>query len=321
MGRKDKFLGALLGAAVGDALGAPFEGRTRHYMRKLPTLARQYQKMTGYPTGQYTDDTQMTLALCEAIINKKKVLGEVVAKRFATLWRNNSIIGEGAACRAAMMRIIVHNTPWDEAGVEEGQAGNGSAMRTSPIGLFDCDDPVTLRSDAITQSIITHKDERASAGAVALSAAISFCVNSYEINPDAFIDHALDSITGISQTFSDALTELREIITLDDDSAFMKIATYRADSSEEPTGITAYVVPTVLAAFYHFLRTPPDWAASVEHALRWGGDTDTLASITGALSGAYNGIGVIPTRLIDDLKDHEYIYGIALKLYSVFLEK
>ena len=206
MNLKDKFLGTILGCAVGDALGAPFEGRSRNFMQKRSALASGYEKIPGYPIGQYTDDTQMTLALCESIINKKGVDGEDIAHRFANLWLTNTIIGEGMSCRDAMMRIIVNDTNWDEAGSEEGRAGNGTAMRTSPIGLFNCKsnckDLAALKRDAVTQSIITHKDKRASAGAVAVSAAVYYCIANDKIDPQAFLDFIIDSINGISSEFS-----------------------------------------------------------------------------------------------------------------------
>jgi ADP-ribosylglycohydrolase len=284
-------------------------------------LVQQYEKMPGYPLGQYTDDTQMTLAVCESIINKRGIDGEDIAYRFSSLWRANTIIGEGASCRDAMMNIIARGANWDEAGAEEGRAGNGTAMRTSPIGLFDSSDLSALKRDAVTQSIITHKDKRASAGAVAVSAAVYYCVNNKNISPQNFLDFILDAIGGISEEFTAAVSELKEIIALDEEAAFLKIASYCFEGSEQINGITPFVIPTVLAALYHFLKSPSDWTKSVEGALRCGGDTDTTASITGAISGSYNGHKKIPENLVDDLKDNEYIQGIALKLFDVFTHK
>ena len=320
MDMKDKFLGTILGCAVGDALGAPFEGRSRNFMQKRDKLTSNYEKIPGYPLGQYTDDTQMTLALCESIINKKCVDGEDIANRFANLWRNNTIIGEGASCRDAMMRIIVKGTKWDEAGTEEGRAGNGTAMRTSPIALFDCKDLAALKKDAVTQSIITHKDTRSFAGAAAVSAAVYYCIANDEIDPQTFLDFIIDAVDGISSEFSTDIKELESIIDDDEEEAFTKIASFGWHNPGPPSGITPFIIPTVFASFYHFLKSPRDWTKSVEGALKCGGDTDTTAAITGAISGSYNGRGAIPKNLIEDLKDTEYIQGIALKLYDVFEE-
>jgi ADP-ribosylglycohydrolase len=318
---RDKFLGTIFGASVADALGAPFEGKRRSFMKEKKNLTDGYEKIPGYPIGQYTDDTQMTLKLIESIINKRLVDGADIAQKFSNLWRTNTIIGAGASCRDAMMNIIVHEKSWDESGVVEGRAGNGTAMRVSPIGLFDSDDLTALKKDAATQSIITHTDKRASASAVAVSAAVYYCVNNDNIKPDTFLDFIIDQVTGISDEFTEAMTELKMIIQSDEDAAFSKISRRCFEGAQETDGITPYVVPTVMAALYSFLNTPYDWVKSVECALHFGGDTDTVASITGAISGSLNGVKAIPAHLIEDLKDHDYIAGLALKLYEVFKDK
>lgn len=318
MDLKERFLGAILGCAVGDALGAPYEGKPRRYLKELANLADEYEKMSGYPLGQYTDDTQMTLKLCESIISRSKIEGKDVADRFSLLWRSNSIIGEGASCRDAMMNIIARNADWDEAGTEEGRAGNGAAMRVSPVGLFDSDDLSALKDDAITQAMITHRDKRAKAGAVAVAAAIYYCIHNKDIEPHAFLDFIIELTSEISDEFSEALRELKGIIDLSEDEAFINIASRGVKDDNPSSGITPFVIQTVLASFYHFLKSPDDWKKSVEGALGFGGDTDTTASITSAISGCYNGYHAIPRNLIEDLKDTEYIHGIALKLYDTF---
>ncbi len=317
MDLKSKFLGAIVGCAVGDALGAPYEGRSRSFMHDKRGLTKRFEKIPGYPTGQYTDDTQMTLALCESIINKRRVDGADIAAKFANLWRNNTIIGEGMSCRDAMMQIIVNGVSWDEAGTQHGRAGNGSAMRASPVGLFDCGDLAALKRDALTQSIITHKDERASSGSVAVCAAIYYCINNENIDPNNFIDFIYDITVDVSAEFAENILELKEIITYDDDAAFQKIAPIGQGAQMTINGVTPFIIPTVMAALYHFLQTPRDWSKSVEGAIRFGGDTDTVASITGAISGSYNGYDSIPRSLTEELKDKEYIHGVALKLYEV----
>ena len=311
----------MLGCAVGDALGAPFEGRSRDFMRQYDDLTAEYKKFPGYPTGQYTDDTQMTLKLAESIISSHGIIGADIAESFSSLWRNNAIVGGGEACRESMMSIIVHGASWDESGVPEGRAGNGTAMRTSPIALFDCKNLTALRDDAITQSIITHKDARASAGAVAVTAALYYCINNDDIDPTEFIDFLLEQIRDINDEFTTAVTDLKNIVTLDEEAAFSRIMPFCDLGDDYNHGVTGYVVPTVIAALYSFLRYVRDWRACVTCALRFGGDTDTVTSIAGAISGAFNGRDAIPDNLIEDLKETEYIQGIAMKLYEVVCAK
>ena len=71
-----------------------------------------------------------------------------------------------------------------------------------------------------------------------------------------------------------------------------------ADTGQRPGahgfGIPALAEPTVLASLYAFLRSPGDYVATIDCALRIGGDVDTIAAIAGAMSGAHNGVGAIP---------------------------
>ena len=84
-----------------------------------------------------------------------------------------------------------------------------------------------------------------------------------------------------------------------------------------PGWVTAYVIPTVLCALYFFLRTPQNFIASVSGSICAGGDTDTVAAITGAISGAYNGISGIPAHLVETLKDSGEIVKLAERFYDV----
>jgi len=67
--------------------------------------------------------------------------------------------------------------------------------------------------------------------------------------------------------------------------------------------ITPFVIPTVLAGLYAFLRSPHDFGQSVGLVIGLGGDTDTTAAITGAISGSLNGEGVLAERLLPRLRE------------------
>ena len=75
--------------------------------------------------------------------------------------------------------------------------------------------------------------------------------------------------------------------------------------------------PTVLAAFYVFLKSPRDYAATVVRALCAGGDVDTVAAIAGAISGAHNGVDAIPGHLVKTVKDSADIRDLGAKLFAI----
>ena len=82
-------------------------------------------------------------------------------------------------------------------------------------------------------------------------------------------------------------------------------------------GIPAMAEPTVLASLYAFLKSPGDYVATVDCALRVGGDVDTVAAIAGAISGAHNGVGAIPGTLVRGVKDSAEILDLGARLFAL----
>src|ERR1700736_5102940 len=98
---RDRFLGCLLGCAVGDALGAPYEGLWSHSIPDAETLLAGFGEFEGYPPGQYTDDTQLSVATVKSILRTRSVSPPDIARSIARLWKHQSVIGPGGACTHA----------------------------------------------------------------------------------------------------------------------------------------------------------------------------------------------------------------------------
>lgn len=88
---KDRFLGCLIGCAVGDALGAPFEGLWSHSIPDEDALLAGFGEFEGYPPGQFTDDTQLSLATVQAILKATDVVPSEIARSIARLWKTESV--------------------------------------------------------------------------------------------------------------------------------------------------------------------------------------------------------------------------------------
>ncbi len=315
---EQRFVGTIVGAAVGDALGAPFEGWSAAAMKDVPDLFDGYRRIGAYPSGQYTDDTQLTLALAESLINRRGVDGADIAEKYADLWRTGTIVGQGASCHEAMMKLISGRSDWTQCGSEEGRAGNGTAMRVSPIGLWDCDSREDIPRHAEVSSIITHKDPRATAGAIAVAAAVAYCINYDGFLVRDFLHRISALVEPYSEEFAGHLVELGEWMKLnnEEDTLYRIAAAGWRRPEDRLDYITPFVIPTVLMALYAFMRSPDDYCRSVERAIRAGGDVDTTGAITGAISGAFNGIEAIPAHLVSGLKDSEYIQSVATRLFE-----
>jgi len=139
-----KFLGCLLGVAVGDALGACREGGGMARKGEVESLVEKLESLT------YTDDTHMTIGVAESLVESKGFNGEHMTHTFirnygAEPWRG---YGPGPP---RIFRMIEAGEPWDRAAgklYEGGSFGNGSAMRIAPVGLLYSTNPPKLREVA-----------------------------------------------------------------------------------------------------------------------------------------------------------------------------
>jgi len=313
---KDKFLGTVLGCAVGDALGAPFEACKGSVIKSVENLMSGYQQIANYPLGQYTDDTQLTLVLAETYIANHRFKAVDFANRLAELWAKGEIIGPGLSCTDAV-RNLQSGKKWTESGAGQGRAGNGAAMRASPVGLWNYDNLEQLKKDAIAQSHITHQDTRAKAGAVAVASAVAYNLRHQAIDPEELSESVSELVKDVDREFSEHLARLPDWLKKDEQVAVLEISC--AGWLTPPRWIdqiTPFVIPTVLIGLYNFLRSPDNFTLTVQRTLEAGGDVDTTSAIAGAISGAFNGKNAIPERLLEELYQRDLIENTALRLYQ-----
>lgn len=318
---RPRFRGTLLGVAVGNALGFPFEGSTHSFMAALgPDAMRAFEAhRSGYfPPGQFSDDTQLTLATCEAILGEERFDGKSIAESFLPLWRENRIIGRTPGVSEAVERLIAGKADWRTSGCEEGRAGNGAAKRITPIGLWNYDEPEKLADEAILTAQITHRDPRAVAGAVGVAAAIAYSLTHRSVILGEWLDHVGCAMRPIAPAFAALLERFPGLLSKSEESAVQEISTLGYDDPDlaPPDRVTPFVVPSVMTAFYWFLRHPDEWVRTVGGCLRSGGDVATIASIGGGLSGASNGVEAIPAPLREALVDRDRIVRTADRLHT-----
>ena len=314
--REDQFVGALVGCAVGDALGAPLEGRSRQEIAKVTDLTAGFHPFRTYSAGQYTDDTQQTIAIARSIVDSGGVDGAAIAREFVKLWESGEIVGQGPVADRAVKRLIA-GTSWQAAARAGDSPLNGAAMRVSPIGLWNFDRTERLGEDAITSSIVTHRHPMAIAGAIAIATAVAHAGTSRSIDTAAFLRLTSQSIAQQSPGFAEHILALRDWLELDETAALAAIV---SASGQPPHrrgfGISAQVEATVLASLYAFLKHPNDYCATVDRAIRVGGDVDTTAAIAGAICGAHNGVDAIPGHLVAGVKDSAEIRDLGARLFA-----
>ncbi len=259
-------VGAYLGLAVGDALGATTEFLTP---KEIRLKHGQHHKMIGggwlnLKPGQVTDDTEMALALGCSIIQHKDVVAEKVAESFSE-WMRTKPVDIGHTVRRGIIQY--RNNGTTEVPENEHDAGNGACMRCLPIALSYWNRPEQemIQANRI-QSHVTHHSPVADAGTESILKML-IC--------------ALNGGSKLSmQRISDQLVQQHHI--------------YRYDQRkiENPSG---WIVETLQVVFQSFFQFETVYDILVDVVNR-GGDADTTAAIAGMLAGAFYGQDAIPEQ-------------------------
>jgi len=301
---RGKFVGSLLGAALGDALGAFWEGH-RIAARHDPELAIAINGPLIY-----TDDTHMTVGVTESLVQCHGFNGAHMASRFVDNYADEPWRGYGPG-PPQVFRLIAAGEPWDHASAHVypgGSFGNGAAMRVAPVGLFFYHDPIQLRRIAHGSSVITHSHPLGIEGAVLQAMAVAMAVVEGPASP---LD-TLSFVSGLQHWCTEDIYRSR----LDRFPSLLQQVDKRLEIvTELGHGIEAFnSVPT---AIFCFLSHPTDFVATVTYAVSLGGDTDTIASMAGAISGAYLGVEALPLDWQKRLENRDYIAQLADGLWQL----
>jgi len=306
-------VGMLVGGAVGDAMGAPFEGLWSDDIPASESLVASFHEYHGYPTGQYTDDTQLTIATIQSIVRNGDVVIADIARSIAELWRNHSVIGPGGACTQAAERYLA-TSDHHGMGAPVGQAGNGTAMRTAALGLWFGEDRQSLVSTIADISRLTHQDPRSVAGGVVIALGANLLASDHTIDSAELCNLLADSISDINLELAGLIRALPSQMQSRECMQFIAAAGQTSAEFTTPI-ISPFVIPTVLASIYCIIRHRNSWVDAVTSAVQFGGDVDTLGAIVGALAGAIHGVGGIPRNLQSDLQDSESIQMLAARYH------
>lgn len=300
---KSKFLGALLGTGIGDALGAPFEGRRQVNPEEVEAVAEKLEMLT------YTDDTHMMIGIAESLINSKGFNGKDMAYTFSNNYYLEPFRGYGPG-PPRIFRAIRAGAAWDTAARQlypGGSFGNGSAMRVAPIGVFYHDDMKMLTEVAHKSSEITHAHKLGKDGAALQAYAIALATN---LDPQVTLGRS-EFLARLRDYADEAVYEEK----LDRMKGLLAQPDRARAALELGNGIEAF--NSVPAAIYSFLVHPDFFTQAVVDAVSLGGDTDTIGAMTGAISGAYLGAEAIPSIWRDKLENRLYLTELAEKLWEL----
>src|SRR3954451_24245761 len=282
MHRSHRVAGALIGSAVGDALGAPFEfGPPGQFSARFPTAARGVATemcgggSLGWGPGEFTDDTQMALLLATSLVECGELDEADVFDRFRS-WARADPPDIGNQTRA----VLGSGLPWDAAAAEHfarsgRAAGNGSLMRTTPAAIWFAREGTEVTMDAARRiSALPHGDPSTGEGCAIFHELMRVALDGGD--PLAAIPSALEAVADEHR----------------DRWATVLAADWTPADATESNGA---VWPTLGQAVWA-LRNGCDFADVMRRVIDLGGDTDTVACVAGGLAGAVFGMGGIPSR-------------------------
>jgi ADP-ribosyl-[dinitrogen reductase] hydrolase len=324
----DRFRGALLWGAVGDALGRSTEARSWEAIRRRwgPQGVTTYQPWRGWqdgPIGTWTDDTQLTIEVAETILESG---GHVDPERLSErlrAWLPHGR-GKGRATTSAILAMEA-GVPWWEAGPAVDSAGNGAAMRAAPVGLAwsMAPDAGPLGREAVLSALPTHAHPVGVAGAVAIAAGVALCIRNggVVIEPHRFLAFVADAVAGIETEPTPLRSDPAAAVTL-----HQRILEVGSLLDVEPRDVFAhfwsgaFALESVPAALYCFLRSPERPGEVLLIAANAGHDTDTIASMAGNLVGAHVGANRLRAEHAewwDELEGRDELIDLADGLLEV----
>jgi ADP-ribosylglycohydrolase len=330
--------------AIGDALGAPLEGLTTqqiktHYGRvKNYVDGVQAWKRKPYRwrlRGLYSDDTQQALALCDILIDHRRIEPQLLAEIYLSLATpKGSFLGAHRGIGRSFRQVLVDL----ERGISprrSGQttAGIGAAMRIAPVALYFGDDHDAMFESAMAASIMTHRDVRSLSGALLVAHAVRRLAAGEPRDPSLPFRIAADVARDearIAEGYSDvlisyerharalprAIAHVESLLEMPRERALSALVDEANRHGAEPEcrrptmGFPPACIPTCL----YLLLTTENFEEALTDVINLGGDTDTAGAILGALAGAYYGIGQIPRRWLDGLQNRAGIDARAIAL-------
>ena len=295
----------IVGFAVGDALGVPHEFSPREILKVSPVTDMTGYGMHNQPEGTWSDDTSMTLATMDGVINSGYVDYFEIANNFC-LWSSGKAFSAhgklfdiGITTHNALKNYITNDVLPTQAGLNGYyDNGNGSLMRILPLAYYFKENPTSdyEMADIIDDlSSITHRHE------------IS-CLGCY-----LYTKYALSLLNG--KDFKDSYNDLMNVdTTMYSNSSVMVYQRVLngelLDLDETKVKSSGFVVDSLEASIWSCLQTD-NYKDAVLKAINLGGDTDTIGGLAGGLAGIKYGINGIPSKWLDTLVKRDYIEELS----------
>jgi len=292
----DRFLGCLLGLAVGDALGTTLEFAPRGAFELLADM------VGGGPfhlrPGQWTDDTSMALCLASSLVEKPAFDPADQMDRYCRWWKEGyfsctgSCFDIGGTTAGALSRFLKTRDPFSGS-TDPRSAGNGSLMRLAPVPMWFYPDADLASRYAMESSRTTHGAQECLDACSLFSQLLVHALSG--VSKDELLFQSVQSFKGVPTISAIARGEYRK-------------------KHESEIHASGYVVYTLEAALWSFYQTD-SFESAVLKAVNLGEDADTTGAVCGQIAGAYYGKSQIPESWLQKLAMRKEIESLARSLF------
>ncbi len=290
---RSRIAGCLVGGAIGDGFGSPYEGMTAPV-----ELAPDIQPVL-------TDDTVLTLATCEAILAEGRVDPAAIAARCAAEFRAGRVVGIGAGTYKALSELA-EGGHWALCGSKgDRAAGNGAAMRIAPVAFFLDLESTGGRRTLRDVARITHQNEEAYVGALAVALAVRFAWQDGRPENNGLMNAVIPRLPD-----SRVRDRLKTLAAQPSGISVLEVA--------EQCGTSGYVVESVPMAIWAAQSASViGFETMIRDVIRCSGDTDTIASMAGQIAGTFLGVEQLPESLLSRISEREMIRKTAERFAEV----
>ena len=312
----DVMYASLIGQCVGDALGFLVEGKSRQectqyvhtFMANTHTIPTEIR--CGFAYGQYSDDSELAREAYIAYVqNKGKLDPLVYGLRMSLLFQPNAFLIVGYGYTTANACIAIREGKTCDISGSPQSSGNGSAMRSAPIGLLHNWEEIPAKAREC--GALTHASPRCLDGSVLIACACRYIASTRNYPFDA--EHFIKTLTTRCKDntwATDMPLHLDRLLQkYKNNMGCMEVADWvisvgLADGESDWHGtIGCGVLQSTLWSIYCFMYHPDNFVACMGLTIQPGGDVDTTAAMAGALSGARVPLDRIPKAWIDPIND------------------
>ena len=299
----DKALGAMLGLAIGDAMGAPVEFRPRG--KFAPVTEFRAGGPFKLQAGQWTDDTTMALCLGQSLVDCQGMNAKDQMDKYF-LWVEEGYmscagkaVGIGQTVLKALMNYYATKEPYQGL-PDPRRSGNGCIMRLAPVPIYYHTDSRSAMLESVNSARTTHGSPQSLQCSAYFGGLIWAAFNG--VDKQDLLQPFYSPCDDFQ--FHDLHPDVERVLS----------GSYRnmADEDLKPTGYVADALEVALWGLYHF----DSYEEGLLAVVNLGGDADTTGAIYGQLAGAYYGVEGIPVSLIDGLARCELIKTVATNLTS-----